>query len=99
MKASHRDSFAALVYLSSLGLGVSPMITCAGIQENRDEEEVDEATSQLKTITSLLLPLFHYVGDTRHIPDLEVLPAPMRRNRMEVVRTEITLDDDLLVYT
>ncbi len=98
MKAGHRDAFAPLVDLTSLGLSVSPMITCTGIQEDGDEEEVDEATSQLSTITSLVLPLLHYVGDTRYIPDLEMLPAPMRGDHMEVIRTEITLVEDLLVY-
>lgn len=53
------------------------MITCTGTQEDGDEEEIDEATSQLSTITSLVLPFFNYVSDTRYIPDLEMLPAPM----------------------
>lgn len=91
MKAGHRDAFAPLVDLTSLGLSVSPMITRTGIQEDGDEEEVDEATSQLSIVASFAFPLLHYVGNTRYIPDLEMLPAPMRGDCMELIRTEITL--------
>jgi hypothetical protein len=57
MKAGHRDAFAPLVDMTSLGLSVSPMIACTGIQKDRDEEKVDEATSELSTITSFVAPL------------------------------------------
>lgn len=98
MEAGHGDALAPLVDLTSLGLSVSPTITCTGIQEDGDEEEVDEATSQLGIIASLVLPLLYRVGDTRYIPDLEMLPAPMRGDHMEVIRTEITLAEDLSVH-
>lgn len=98
MKAGDGNAFATLVDLASLGLCVFPSITRTGIQEHRDEEEVDEAASQLSTITPLGLPLLHYVGDARYIPDLEMLPAPMRRYFMEVVRAEITLVGVLSVH-
>lgn len=98
MKASDCNAFATLVDLASLGLSVSPSITCTGIQEDRDEEEVDEAASQLSSITPLALPLLYYVGDARHIADLEMLPASMRGDLVEVIRAEITLVGVLLVY-
>lgn len=69
------------------------MVTCTSIQEHRDEEQVNEATSQLDNITSLLPSLVHHVGDTRDVPHLEMLPAPMRWDRVEVIRTEITLSE------
>lgn len=98
MKAGHRNTFAPLVDLTSVVLSVSPLIACTGIQENGDEEEVDETASQLSIITSFILPLLHYIGDTRYIADLKMLPTPMRRDRKEVIRTEITLIDPLLVW-
>lgn len=98
MKASHRDAFAPLVDVTSVGLSVSPIVTCTGIQKYGDKEEVDEATSLLSTVTSLVLPLLHNVGDTRYIPNLEMLPAPMRGDHMEVIRTKITLAEGLSVH-
>lgn len=91
MKTGHRNTLTPLIHLVSSGLSVSPIITCAGIQENGDEEEVDQAAGRLCLVTSLLLPLLYDVSDTRDISDFEMLPASMRGDGVEFVRAIITL--------
>lgn len=99
MKAGYCNAFTPLVDMTNFGLRVSPMVTCTGIQKDRDKEKVYEAASELGTITSFALPLLYYVGDSRYITDFEMLPASVRRDRVKVIRAKVTLVEDLLACT
>lgn len=91
VKAGNRDALAPFVDMAGPRLRVSPMIPCTGIQKDGNEEQIDEATSHLGVITAFLLPLAQQVCDARYVSDFKMLPAPMRRNSVELVRTEIPL--------
>lgn len=94
VKTGNRDALASFVDAVGFRLSVSPMIACTRVQKNRNEEQVDKAASHLGVIAAFVLPLAHQVRDARYAPDFEMLPAPMRRNSMEPVRTEIPLPED-----
>ena len=70
-------------------LGIAPMVTSACVQEHRDEEEVDEATSDLDFFCTF--PLLDQIGNSRYVSDLKMLPATMRWYGIEFVRAEISL--------
>lgn len=97
MQAGHGDAFAPFVDLACPGLSVAPMIACTSIQQDRDEEEVDQATGQLGVVTPILLPLFQCISDARDAAGLEVLPAAVGRDGVEAVGAVVTLSEDLLV--
>lgn len=91
MQAGYRDTLASLVDLARLGLFVPPMVTCASIEKDGDEEEVNEAAGQLLFIAALVLPLLDEVGDPWYITDLEMLPTAVRRDRVEPIGTKVAL--------
>ncbi len=91
MKTGYRDAFAPFVDFTSFRLSIAPMITCTGIQEHGDEEQVDQAASDLKIVTSLLVPLLHQGCDARNPADLEMLPTAMRGDCVKLVWTEVPL--------
>lgn len=91
IEASNSNTLAAFVLVIRFRLNITPMITSASVQEHRNEEEINQATCNFFVVSSIGLPLIDYISDTRHIPDFEMLPSTMRWNRIEFVRTIVTL--------
>lgn len=69
------------------------MITSTSIQKHRDKEQIDEAASEFQVISPGSLPRVNHVLNTRHIADVEMLPAAVGWDGVIFVRPKITLSE------
>ena len=74
------------------------MIARTSVQKHRYEKEVNQSPSDFNIVASVLSPLVDKIGYARYIADLEVLPPTMRRDRVEVIWTEISLQITPLAF-
>ena len=70
-------------------LFVAPRVAGAGVEEHRDQEQVDQATRAL-LVVDRLGPRLHELVDAGSAADVEVLPPAVRRDR-GVVSVEVAL--------
>lgn len=95
VKRRDGDAFAPGVGLFGPGEGgllEAPVVAGAGVEQHRDEEQVDDAAGDLRRIVDpVVVPLLEEGRDTLHVADVEVLPATVRRDGLELVGAKVAL--------
>lgn len=79
LETGYGKALAATVDLARLLALVLPSRSSAGVEENRDEKEVEQTAGALRVVDSRR-PRGHQLVDSRAAADLEVLPAAVGRD-------------------
>lgn len=91
METGNSNALTSLILSIGLRLNKPPVIASTSIQKHRDKEQIDEATGEFQVIGPGSLPRVNHVLDTRHIADVEMLPAAVGWNGVIFVRPKIAL--------
>ena len=77
MQARNGNAFATLIHLVCMRLSIPPRVSSAGIDEHRNEEEVDHSAAKLLVVAASLSPSLQKVFDARYAACFDVLPSPV----------------------
>jgi len=77
VQARNGNPFAALIHLVRMRLGVPPRVSSAGIDEHRNEKEINHSAAKLLVVAASLPPSLQKIFDARHAACFDVLPSPV----------------------
>jgi len=75
MQARNGNAFATLIHLVCMRLSIPPRVSSAGIDEHRNEEEIDHSAAKLLVVAAGLSPSLQEVFDARNAACFDVLPS------------------------
>ena len=90
LQASNGKSFASSEHFGRFFGSIRPSISCPCIKQDRDSEEINQPASPLLSVDSAR-PRLKQLIDSWTPSSVEVLPPPMRWNRL-IVALEVSLE-------